>query len=64
MREGGARAASTHGGGRGGIANTRMTWARLLKRVFGIGVARCACEGKLKLVAVILQTAINHNDTK
>ena len=31
----------------------RMTWARLLKRVFDIDVERCACGGKLKLIAVI-----------
>lgn len=31
----------------------RMTWARLLKRVFDIDIERCACGGKLKLVAVI-----------
>ena len=31
----------------------RMTWARLLKRVFDIDIEQCACGGKLKLVAVI-----------
>ncbi len=31
----------------------RMTWARLLKRVFDIDVERCVCGGKLKLIAVI-----------
>jgi hypothetical protein len=30
-----------------------MTWARLLKRVFDIELERCACAGKLKLIAVI-----------
>jgi hypothetical protein len=36
----------------------RMTWARLLKRVFDIDVERCACGGKLKLVAVIEEPAV------
>ena len=31
----------------------RMTWARLLKRVFDIDIEHCACGGKLKLIAVI-----------
>ena len=31
----------------------RMIWARLLKRVFDIDIERCACGGKLKLIAVI-----------
>ena len=31
----------------------RMTWARLLKRVFDIDIEQCACGGKLKLIAVI-----------
>ena len=34
-------------------APLRMTWARLLKRVFDIDVERCACGGKLKLIAII-----------
>ena len=31
----------------------RMSWARLLKRVFDINVERCACGGQLKIIAVI-----------
>ena len=33
----------------------RMTWARLLKRVFDIDIDQCQCGGKLKLIAVIEQ---------
>ena len=33
----------------------RMTWARLLKRVFDIDIERCVCGGKLKIIAVIEQ---------
>ena len=29
-----------------------MSWARLLKRVFDIDIERCACGGKLKIIAV------------
>jgi hypothetical protein len=36
----------------------RMRWARLLKRVFDIDVERCACGGKLKLIAVIEEPAV------
>jgi hypothetical protein len=36
----------------------RMTWARLLKRVFDIDIERCACGGKLKLIAVIEEQAV------
>jgi Putative transposase len=36
----------------------RMTWARLLKRVFDIDIEQCACGGKLKLVAVIEEPAV------
>ena len=36
----------------------RMTWAQLLKRVFDIDIERCACGGKLKLVAVIEEPAV------
>ena len=36
----------------------RMTWARLLKRVFDIDVEQCACGGKLKLIAVIEEPAV------
>ena len=31
----------------------RMRWARLLKRVFHINVERCACGGRLKILALI-----------
>ena len=34
-----------------------MSWARLFKRVFDIDIERCACGGKLKLVAVIEEPA-------
>ncbi len=34
-------------------APVRMSWARLLKRVFDIDIERCACGGKLKIIAVI-----------
>ena len=36
----------------------RMTWARLLKRVFDIDIEQCACGGKLKLIAVIEEPAV------
>jgi hypothetical protein len=36
----------------------RMTWARLLKRVFDIDIERCPCGGKLKLIAVIEEPAV------
>ncbi len=36
----------------------RLRWAQLLKRVFDIDVERCACGGKLKLVAVIEEPAV------
>ena len=36
----------------------RMTWARLLKRVFDIDIERCECGGKLKLIAVIEEPAV------
>ena len=39
-------------------ASLRMTWARLLKRVFDIDVERCQCGGKLKLIAVIEEPAV------
>ncbi|MFM7531966.1 MAG: transposase [Rubrivivax sp.] len=31
----------------------RMSWARLLARVFDIDVERCACGGQLKIIAAI-----------
>ena len=36
----------------------RMTWARLLKRVFDIDIEQCPCGGKLKLIAVIEEAAV------
>ena len=36
----------------------RMTWARLLKRVFDIDIEHCACGGKLKLIAIIEEPAV------
>ena len=36
----------------------RMTWARLLKRVFDIDVEQCKCGGKLKLIAVIEEPTV------
>ena len=39
-------------------APVRMTWARLLKRVFDIDIERCECGGKLKLIAVIEEPAV------
>ena len=36
-------------------APVRMSWARLLKRVFDIDMKRCVCGGKLKFVASIEQ---------
>ena len=39
-------------------APVRMSWARMLKRVFDIDMERCACGGKLKFVAVIEQAEV------
>ncbi len=36
-------------------AHARMRWAQMLKRVFDIDRERCACGGKLKVIAVIEQ---------
>ena len=36
----------------------RLRWAQLLKRVFDIDIERCACGGKLKLIAVIEEPAV------
>ena len=36
----------------------RMTWARLLKRVFDIDIEQCQCGGKLKLIAIIEEPAV------
>ena len=39
-------------------APARMSWARLLRRVFDIDVERCACGGKLKMIAAIEAPAL------
>jgi len=40
-------------------SSARMSWAKLLKRVFDIDVERCPhCGGKLKIIAAILQPAV------
>jgi hypothetical protein len=39
-------------------APVRMSWARLLKRVYDIDIERCACGGKLKIIAVIEAPAV------
>jgi hypothetical protein len=36
----------------------RMSWARLLKRVFDIDVERCACGGQLKILAAIEEPVV------
>jgi hypothetical protein len=36
----------------------RMSWARLLKRVFDIDVERCACGGQLKIIATIEEPVV------
>jgi len=36
----------------------RMSWAQLLKRVFHIDVERCACGGKLKILAAIEEPVV------
>mgnify|MGYP003344395618 CR=1 FL=1 len=36
----------------------RMSWARMLKRVFDIDLERCECGGKLKFIAVIEQPEV------
>ena len=36
----------------------RLRWAQLLRRAFDIEVERCACGGKLKLIAVIEEPAV------
>ncbi|MCA3143894.1 MAG: hypothetical protein ACK5YW_04720 [Betaproteobacteria bacterium] len=35
-----------------------MSWARLLKRVFDIDVERCACGGRLKILAAIEEPVV------
>jgi Putative transposase len=39
-------------------ARARMSWARLLKRVYDIDVERCECGGKLKIIAAIEEPAV------
>ena len=40
-------------------ARVRMTWARLLKRVFDLDLERCEqCGGKLKIIAAIEEPAV------
>ncbi len=39
-------------------APVRMSWARLLKRVFDIDMEHCECGGNLKIVAVIEQPEV------
>jgi len=40
-------------------ASTRMSWARLLKRVFDIDIERCPqCGGNLKIIAAIEEPAV------
>ena len=37
----------------------RMSWARLLKRVFDVDVTICfSCQGKVRIIAAILERAI------
>ena len=39
-------------------APARLTWARLLKRVFDFDVERCGCGGRLRIIAVIEEPAV------
>jgi hypothetical protein len=39
-------------------ARARMSWARLLKRVFDFDVERCMCGGKMKIIAAIEEPAV------
>src|SRR3989304_6577734 len=39
-------------------ASARMSWARLLKRVFDLDIERCVCGGKLKIIAAIEEPAV------
>ena len=39
-------------------APARMSWARLLKRMFDIDVERCVCGGKLRIIAAIEEPAV------
>jgi len=54
-RAGKGDCAPTHAHG----APVRMSWARLLKRVFDIDIERCpACGGNLKIIAAIEEPAV------
>ena len=39
-------------------APARMSWSRLLRRVFDIDLERCVCGGKLKIIAAIEEPAV------
>ena len=39
-------------------APARMSWSRLLRRVFDIDLERCVCGGKLKIIAAIEEQAV------
>jgi hypothetical protein len=42
-----------------GSKTRRMSWARLLKRVFDLDVTVCfSCQGAVKIIAAILQRAV------
>jgi hypothetical protein len=42
-----------------GSHEKRISWARLLKRVFDIDIAQCSsCGGKGKVIAAILESAV------
>jgi hypothetical protein len=36
-------------------APVRLSWARMLKRVFDIDVERCVCGGKLKFIIAMIE---------
>jgi hypothetical protein len=36
----------------------RMSWARLLKRVFEFDIERCECGGKLEIISAIEEPAV------
>ena len=38
--------------------SARMSWARLLKRVFDVDIERCECGGQLKIIAAIEEPAV------
>jgi len=40
-------------------ASVRISWARLLKRVFDIDIEHCSqCDGKMKIIAAILESSV------